>query len=192
MHSTCGKLCGKLGAHGHREQLQSLQNRQVVVTAMSSETVDDGDGGKVVEYIFRCYAFVGNDRPIWEVRRRECDFQKLHMHLKKKGDVIAEYPSPTFFSKIGAGFLSRRKEDSFKEYLNSMLNHCSDEQCVLLCKFLRVNKQVQLCKAHSEENDSLAAQSVPRNRDTSISDARSEHSGENFGSVIMLAHNLRY
>ncbi len=190
MHSACGKLCGKLAAHGHREQLQSLQNRQVVVTAMSSETVDDGDGGKVIEYIFRCYAIVGNDRPIWEVRRRESDFQKLHLHLKKKGDVLAEYPSHNFLSKIGAGFLSRRKEDSFKEYLNSMLNHCTDEQCVLLCKFLRVNKQVQLCKVHADGDESLAPHLAPRNRDLSIiTDARSEHKGE--GPRINLSRNYR-
>ncbi len=150
---------------------------------MSSETVDDGEGGKVVEYIFRCYAFVGNDRPIWEVRRRESDFQKLHSHLKKKGEVLAEYPTSNFFSKIGAGFLSRRKEDSFKEYLNSMLNHCSDEQCVLLCKFLRVNKQVQLCKGHLEGNESVAPHSNPRNREVAAAGVGTEH-GELCDNVI--------
>lgn len=152
MHSACGQLCGK-GLHGSKEELRSLQNRQLVVKSMVSEKVDTCDGSKVTEYHFRCCALLGNEDTSWEVKREEKDFLKLHLHLKKKGCVSADFPSKSFLSAFGSGMLMRRREDALRDYLNAVLSHCNDEQCVLLCKFLRVNKHFQLCRPSSQGHD---------------------------------------
>lgn len=153
MHSACGQLCGK-SLHGSKEELTSLQNRQVVVKSMISEKIETDDGSKTTQYHFRCCALLGNEDTSWEVRRQEKDFWKLHLHLKKKGCVSVEFPSKSFISAFGSGLLMRRREDAMKDYLNSVLSHCNDEQCVLLCKFLRVNKHVQLCRPQSLDHHS--------------------------------------
>ena len=151
---------------------------------MVSEVAESEDGSTVTQFIFRCCANSGNDTIGWEVKRQEKDFQKLHSHLKKKGSVPAEFPSKSILSVFGSSFLMRRREDAFKNYLNAVLNHCNDDQCVLLCKFLRVNKQAQLCKPPLRTND-MSCPKAAQNSDDLV------HSAEDTPGNVAILFTIR-
>jgi hypothetical protein len=152
--SGCGKLCGSnLSALDSTEFIPGLHGRQVFVTSMKAETSISETGVKILDYRFRCCAEFGESQPSWEVRRCFLDFQKLHSHLKKKGKVFAEFPSNNFISIIGAGLLNRNREHILRDYLNSVLSRCNDDQCVLLCKFLKVNKHLQCSNSKTSKGD---------------------------------------
>jgi hypothetical protein len=38
--------------------------------------------------------------------------------------------------------IERERERGLQEYLNAVLERCTDDQCLLLAKFLRVNKHI--------------------------------------------------
>ncbi len=112
----------------------------MIVKSLVAESSVSVDGTKVVEYVFRCCANLKGEFTLWDVRRQFRDFTKLHAHLKRVGNVYAEFPANSLLLSIGESMLGRKREAVLKDYLNAVLHHCNDDQCALLCKFLKVNK----------------------------------------------------
>ena len=142
MRSTCEFCVANRSAHDSKLALRDLQNqnRQVHVSSMHAEASTSHDGSKFTEYVFRCIATVGTESYSWDVRRRYSDFNRLHSHLRKKGEVLADLPAKNPFAMISA--VVRSREISLTDYLNVALSRCNDDQCILLAKFLRVNKHL--------------------------------------------------
>eukprot|EP00960_Hanusia_phi_P034445 751078-Hanusia_phi.AAC.3 len=118
---------------------------QLVITACTSETVQ-GSEGSYTAYCLRCVlvGLGGKERKSWEVRRRYSEFHDLHMRMKALGKVHAELPSKNPLIKMSMlrKEIERDRETGLQDYLNCVLERCNDDQCLLLSKFLHVNKHL--------------------------------------------------
>lgn len=110
---------------------------RLAITSTSSETKRDSGGAEFVVYRIAC-VLSGRGSAQWVTRRRFSEFYDLHTRLGRIGDVRATLPSRLNpFSKMSPSVV-RAREQGLLRYLNCMLEHCSDSQCVLLAKFLQV------------------------------------------------------
>ena len=111
-----------------------------------AEAVRTSDG-KHTTYCMRAVMIGarGTDRKSWEVRRRYSEFHDLHTRMKALGAVHSDLPSRNPLTMMGAMVkekIQRERERGLQEYLNAVLERCTDDQCLLLAKFLRVNKHM--------------------------------------------------
>jgi hypothetical protein len=69
---------------------------------------------------------------------------------------------------LADGFFCRcpcRREVGLRDYLNAVLGHCNDDQCVLLSRFLHVNRHVrQFQKMDHHKTMSAVEQALAANR----------------------------
>eukprot|EP00287_Rhodomonas_sp_CCMP768_P008395 CAMPEP_0196726928 /NCGR_PEP_ID=MMETSP1091-20130531/8038_1 /TAXON_ID=302021 /ORGANISM="Rhodomonas sp., Strain CCMP768" /LENGTH=129 /DNA_ID=CAMNT_0042069433 /DNA_START=172 /DNA_END=557 /DNA_ORIENTATION=- len=83
--------------------------------------------------------------------------------MKAYGAVHAELPSRNPFALMSSVIHAREK--GLQEYLNQVLERCSDDQCHLLAKFLQVNKHMSRstkansahCSAHVSKDSTPAS-----------------------------------
>jgi hypothetical protein len=137
------------------------------VAACSAE--ECRDGGDYTVYVLRCVmkgfnsrdSRGGSDPLTWDVRRRYSEFHELHTRLKALGTVNADLPSKNPLSKFLSKVVKSR-ESGLQEYMNAVLEHCSDDQCVLLSKFLKVGRHIKALNPDS--SFSSAASSVASSR----------------------------
>ena len=134
---------------------------KLVVKSCTSE--ESRDGGDYTVYVLRCvmvgFHCRGADEPLnWDVRRRYSEFHELHSRLKALGTVKAELPSKNPLSKLLSKVVKSR-EIGLQDYLNAVLEHCNDDQCVLLSKFLKVGRQIKALQSTSQAGDSFSVNS---------------------------------
>lgn len=126
------------------------------VSATRATKVSDAEGNEYTAYILRCSYVENGGRVSWEVTRRYNDFFTLHTKLKRYGTVAAELPSRNPFAKMSS--VVRSRESGLQEYVQAVLNHCSDKQCNYLAKFLQVQKNLPAYQEKALAADSTAAQ----------------------------------
>jgi hypothetical protein len=127
---------------------------RLIVSLCTAEECQEESGAGYTVYALKCvmvgglgphYGHVqrGMDVISWMVKRRYSEFYALHTRLKTLGKVRAELPSKNPLSKFSFTRIVQSREIGLVDYLNSVLNKCNDEQCVLLAKFLKVNKHLK-------------------------------------------------
>ena len=148
---------------------------RLVVAACTSE--ESRDGGDYTVYVMRCVmkGFSNNngdgratssDPLTWEVRRRYSEFHELHTRLKALGSVTADLPSKNPLSKFLSKVVKSR-ETGLQEYINAILEHCSDDQCVLLSKFLKVGRHIKALNSDSSFSSATSSRDMARRTDPS-------------------------
>jgi len=153
---------------------------QLIIASCVSETVRTNDG-KHTAYCLRCVMIGarGTNRKSWEVRRRYSEFHDLHTRMKALGTVHSDLPSKTPLAMMGAMVrekIERERERGLQEYLNAVLERCTDDQCLLLAKFLRVNKHID---SQSDAYSNGSGSPVPSFSSTNVTNA-SMHSQDAF------------
>ena len=109
---------------------------RLTISSTISETKRDSGGAEFVSYKISC-VLSGRESLNWVTRRRFSEFYDLHTRLNRMGDVRASLPTRNPFAKMSPSVVHAR-EQGLLRYLNTVLEYCSDTQCVLLAKFLQV------------------------------------------------------
>jgi hypothetical protein len=155
-----------------RTMVEGQEMCRLVVTACMSE--ESRDGGDYTVYVMRCVmkgfnngdGRSGNDPLTWEVRRRYSEFHELHTRLKALGSVNADLPSKNPLSKLLSKVVKSR-ETGLQEYINAVLEHCSDDQCVLLSKFLKVGRHIKALNSDSSFSSATSSRDMTRHSNPS-------------------------
>lgn len=146
---------GATAAYVHPEDA-ARRREGLFVSATRGVTAFDTEGNEYTAYVLRCSYIEDGGRVSWEVKRRYNDFFTLHTKLKRYGAVVAELPSRNPFGKMSS--VVRSREIGLQEYLQAVLNHCNDNQCTYLAKFLQVQKNLPSYQKRVEGKESEKAE----------------------------------
>ena len=172
------------------ESVDDGDGAQLVIASCVSETVRTSDGKHTV-YCMRAVMIGarGAERRSWEVRRRYSEFHDLHTRMKALGAVHSDLPSRNPLAMMGALVrekIERERERGLQDYLNAVLERCTDDQCLLLAKFLRVNKHLTTSMDACSNGSGSPAPDLDTSNHTH---SRPKHNTDTYAAPVPRRHN---